>query len=744
MIASPLRRLTASILWLCAVSPAWTAEPLCVADSADAALPLRLAAAPQPLGETLNWSGLRFSSSERGETELSGDVQVRFGDREIRSDRLVYDPATNSLRAEGSVRYLDPSIAVEGDSGHYGDDGAQFSAARFEMLQQPGRGSAERIELLPSGVVELTDVRYTTCPKQATDWELRAQRITLDTERQRGQGRHTRVIFKGVPIIYLPWISFPLSDARQTGFLFPMLGSSTRNGVTLSVPWYWNIAPNRDLMLQPTYYSRRGLDLGSEYRWLQSAGSGLAHLNYLPGDDVADRDRSYQQLSMRYQLPREWRLQIAAENVSDAHYFEDFTQGTLASSTLFLPRHMDLSYRSDTWLLKGQLQHYQTLIDCSALPATTTCPMTEAQRPYAQLPRFNARGRWDGNSGWRALLDSELVSFTHASETGGWRGNVMPSFSWSLQQPGWFMRPAVAWDLTAYRLDTPVTGSLDLSPDRNVPMLSFDTGMTLERSLAGGRRALTLEPRLLYVYVPYRDQSSLPVFDTGVPDPNFVTLFRANRYVGGDRIGDDNKLAVGVTTRMYDGATGRQYLSATFGQSLHLDTPRISLPDETLDTRRRSDLIANIELRAYRNFTVRMDAAWDPEMSRMDKAQFGLRYQLAGNQVINLGYRFDREVVEQLDASVAWPIGRRWELYGRSVYSLPDSKVLDNFAGLRFRGDCWGLRGVMRRSVSSRTGASDTSFYLQLELTGLSSVGTGAETFLQESIQGYSAASSSH
>lgn len=742
MIAPPLRRLTASILWTCAALPAWAADPLCLdSPPPEAEPPLRLAAAPRPLGETLDWSGLRFSSNERGETELSGNVQVRFGDREIHSDRLVYDPATNSLRVEGTVRYFDPAIVIEGDSGRYGDDGAQFTSARFEMLQQPGRGSASSIELLPRGVVELSDVRYTTCPQQATDWELRARRITLDTERMRGQGRNTRVVFKGVPILYLPWISFPLSSARQTGFLFPLIGSSSRSGATVAVPWYWNIAPNRDLTLQPTLYARRGIELGNEFRWLQDTGGGIARVNYLPGDAVANRDRSYQQLSLLYRLPRDWRLQIAAENASDAHYFEDFTQGTQASSTIFLPRRLDMSYRDDTWRLRGEMLHYQTLIDCSEL--TTVCPLIDTERPYAQLPRLTGSGRWDGSSGWRAQLDGEVVGFAHPAAVDGWRGNVTPAFSWSLQRPGYFLRPSLAWDLTAYRLDAALSPPGERSPTREVPMFSFDSGLALERSLAAGRRALTLEPRLLYVYIPYRDQSALPVFDTDVPDPNFVSLFRANRYVGGDRIGDENKVALGVTTRMYDGSTGQQYLSATFGQSLHLDTPRVSLPNETLDTRRRSNLIANVELRAYHNLSMRLDLAWDPDRTRADKAQIGLHYQLAPNQVINVGYRYDRGVVKQLDASAAWPVGRRWELYARSVYSLPDHKQLDTFAGVRFRGDCWGLRAVVRRSVSSRTGASDTGIYLQLELTGLSSVGTGADTFLQESIQGYSAASSS-
>jgi LPS-assembly protein len=336
-----------------------------------------------------------------------------------------------------------------------------------------------------------------------------------------------------------------------------------------------------------------------------------------------------------------------------------------------------------------------------------------------------------------------VVGFDRNAGVTGWRAQLTPGLTWPLVRPGYYFRPTVAWDLTRYQLQHTALGA-NRTPTRSLPVINVDTALQLERTAGrGGARAVTLEPRLLYVYVPYRDQSALPVFDSGLPDPNFVSLFRANRYVGSDRIGDTNNVTLGVTTRMYSATTGQQYLSATFGQSYHLETPRVSLPNESLDTRRRSNLIANIDLRAYRNFSLRADVAWNPQLSSTDKTQVALQYRSAANRVVNLGYRFDRNSVEQGDASAAWPIGRRWELYARSVYSLRDRKSLENFAGLRFRGACWGLRAVVRRSVSSRSGEYDTGVYVQLELTGLSSVGTGADTFLQESIQGYSAVTSS-
>jgi len=696
--------------------------------------PLRLAVAPTPLNDDLDYSSGKLSGDVQGNFELTDDVEVRFGERRISTQNFRYDQASNSFKVEGDVRYQDPTIRVEGDSGSYGDDGANFIGARFELLQQPGRGAAESVDLLPDGAIELNRVSYTTCPRGATDWQLRARRITLNTDTLRGVGRDTRIEFKGVPILYLPWISFPLSDARQTGLLFPTLGSSSRSGATLTVPWYWNIAPQQDMTVSPTLYTRRGIDLGVEYRLLRERSKGNLQLNYLPRDRVTNSHRSYQQLNTEWELPASWRVRLAGENVSDAHYFEDFALGPQASSTAFLARRAELSYRSDIWRLRGEVLQFQTL----------DTELSDVNRPYTQLPRLTAHGRWDTRGGLRATLDSEVAGFERNVGITGWRAQLTPGVAWPVVRPGYYFRPSVAWNLARYRLDHSAPGADD-APTRSLPIVNVDTALQLERSSGrNGARAITVEPRLLYVYIPYRDQSALPVFDSGLPDPNFVSLFRASRYVGGDRIGDANKITLGVTTRMFSSRTGQQFLSATFGQGYQLKTPRVSLPNESLDTRRRSNLIANIDLRAYRDVSLRADVAWNPQLSSTDKTQLALQYRPAGNRVINLGYRFDRSTsVEQADASAAWPVSKRWDLYARSVYSLRDRKNLENFAGLRFRGDCWGLRAVVRRSISSRTGAHDTGVYVQLELTGLSSVGTGADTFLQDSIQGYSAVTSS-
>jgi LPS-assembly protein len=821
MIAPLHRRAAASLALLFATAGVRAAEPLCVpgllAAAPDPSAPAAGVASDAPTPFTIpdvqalpgldgltgalmpgskagiDWSSNSWSTdAATGNTELDGDVSVRFGERELRSDRLSYLAAAQELRLDGTVRYTDPTLALSGDAGHYRNGQADFENAQFELRQAPGRGSASRITLLTPQKVELDDVAYTTCAPGTADWQLRARRITLDLKSLRGLGRDTRVIFKGVTIFYLPVLSFPISNARQTGFLFPTLGSSSQGGAMVAVPWYWNIAANQDLLLTPKIYTRRGLDLGAEYRLLERAGTGSLAFNFLPSDRVAHNDRSWERLLVDAHLPGNWRAQVHAENVSDLHYLEDFSEGPLTTSTVFLPRQLELGLRSDRLRLGAEVLQFQTL----------DSQMLHADRPYAALPRLTGSGLFPTSSGIVASYEAELVNFWRplavatAMEPGpdntkGWRGHVQPAISYDYTRPGYYLRPRAALDLTSYRLRD--NGTAPDTFDRSLPILSLDGGMQFERS--DSQRVITLEPRLYYVYIPYRDQSQLPTFDSDLQDPNIVSLFRANRYAGLDRIGEANNLTFGLTTHMLASSTGQRYLSATIGQTLHFDSACrtvaktaqdpdgvagcVRLPLEGIDTRRRSDLILNVDLTAYRNWSLRYDLAWNPGTSQTEKSLLALQYRPAGDRVLNLGYRYTRgssttsgassSWVDQAEASIAWPLARRWDLYARSVYALGNSatypildpqtglqrinpqtglpevgvvRSLENFVGFQYRGSCWGLRVVARDAVSRTGGDRDRGWFLQLELNGLSSVGSGADSFLRGSIRGYSPATS--
>ena len=489
-----------TVLLVCALTgQVRAAEPECPPAPASELVP---ATAEAP--GTIHWSGCRMTVAANGDTELTGDVAVSIDGKELHCDHLNYLAATQELKMAGTVRLEDAAVRIIGDAGDYSNTGAQLTHAQFELLQHPGRGEADAVSTVQPDVFELTNVSYTTCPKGVTDWQLRARSITLDTKTLRGVGHHTVVVFKDVPILYLPWISFPLSSARQSGFLYPTLGSSSRSGAIFSIPWYWNIAPNQDLTATPTVYTRRGVDLGAEYRLLERHGQGTLRINYSAEcNQLANTNRSWQRLDAIDDIGDQWRARVNVQNVSDTHYFEDFGNGPLASSTVFLPRDLSLTRRDDVWQLGAQVLTFQTLDDQLD---------RRSDRPYWQLPRLTALGRWQSHFGpdQRSGKRTDRLPTRYSAPPAGGAGCNRGSATTTMR-PGFYLRPHAAWNLTAYDLHDAPTA--DATPTRNLPILTLDSAVQLERSAgADDARRVTLEPRIKYVYIPV----SRPVHTAGI------------------------------------------------------------------------------------------------------------------------------------------------------------------------------------------------------------------------------------
>jgi LPS-assembly protein len=767
-------------------SSAWGADPPPCATqvSTDATTPSSPAGpqpgTTQPAGQSSGRSGSKLSLKERkptieegpiditadqatgtgGKAKLQGNVIVRQGDREIRTQQADFDRNTNAVKTDGAVEYQDPVVHVTGEGGDYSPtQGADFRSAQFDLRQRAARGSADTMRLTPQGLIDLKGVKFTTCPKADEAWRLRADSVTLDTRSRIGEAHAARVDFEGVPIMYLPWLSFPLGNERKSGFLFPTIGSNSRSGAELAVPYYWNIAPNADFTFEPMLYSRRGTDLGGDLRFLEPKDHGELIWNYLPYDDLARASRSRVKLNNVMDLPDDFRFSIDAENVSDNTYFEDFAQGPEGTSTAFVQQQAAVTYRDEHWNIDGEMQHYQTIDTTLVNPALGGSPLN---KPYARLPRLAVSA--DYGLGPAEILrygfESELVNFDRAINfdravscqplvagvnpcATGWRMDLMPQASLDFEAPGYFVRPGIAWRATQYELDHTDPGE-DRSPVRTLPIASFDTGLLFERDAGShDQRRVTLEPRLLYLYVPYRNQDRLPLFDTAVPDLDPVELFRNNRYVGADRVGDANQVSLGVTSRLLNALDGKQYLSATFGQIYYLTNPRVVIPGEEVRTDHRSDFVAQLALTAFQDWSADLGLQWDPQTSRSERSQVNIQYKPAPQAVINVGYRYQRDVLDQAEVSAAWPISHSWNLYVRGVYSIKDGEALERFAGFEYRACCWRVRFGGRRFISSHpvapatTGSQDTGVWLQLELAGLASVGSASDAFLTESIRGY-------
>lgn len=676
-----------------------------------------------------------------GNAVLNGRVTVRQGQRRLGADHVNYDRTTGRVTVNGTVNFEDPKLRIQSEAGSYDQlGGADFGEAAFQLLNRNGRGFARDIQVLPGGKVALDQVRYTTCPIGNEDWMLHASSIKLDTARSQGSAKNAYLVFKGVPILYTPYFSFPLGDQRQSGFLYPSFGHSGNNGYSLALPYYFNLAPNYDLTLTPGYLSARGVELAGESRYLTENSRGQFDATFLPNDSRTHSDRSYFRLTDTTDLTARSRLDLNIAGVSDSNYFQDFAVGSDQTSVTYLARQAEYLYRDAAWKVQAQLQNFQT-IDISVDPI---------DRPYSRVPRIDAQALWPiAGSHFELALNSEAVNFMRdvgpapaglaAPNPTGLRFDVSPQLQWSQRAAGYFFVPAVGWHYTKYSLSDAAAGDPS-APARSVPYARVDTGLVFERDTGpAGQRTQTLEPRIVYSYVPYRNQDDLPIFDTALPDLNLTELYRTNRYVGDDRIGDANQLSLGMTTRLFDHLTGQQYLSATLGQTRYFTQPRVTLPGETPTSYGASNIIGQVALTAYRNWSVKLDYQWNPYINQTEKSEVSVQYRPDSERIATIGYRFQHDVLNQWDGSVAWPIANHWNAVGRLVYSIQDKQTIEHVAGIEYRSCCWRIQVVQRRYVTNRSGAQDSSIAIQFELIGLSSVGKPASSFLRRSIGGYSA-----
>lgn len=667
---------------------------------------------------------------ERPAASMSGGVVLRRGNRLAGAETATFDSVQRALKLSGGVRYEDPDSLILSDSAEFGYDSGliRFEGAEFEVGPDNARGEASVLEISQDGRLRLVDVGYTTCPPESNDWIIEASEIELDTRTGVGKARGVRLRFQGVPILYTPYLSFPITNARKSGVLTPEIGSTGRSGNELSIPYYWNIAENYDATLTPRLLTERGLQFSTEFRYLLENSDGILEVEYLPDDTKFDENRHQIRFEHQTLFASGWRNQIDFRDVSDNQYFEDLGGSLSAASITHLNRSLAFDFFGENWSLFARVQEFQT-IDSAILPD---------DEPYRRLPQIYARGYWPDNVlGLTYSLDTELVYFDRDVGVTGWRLNAAPQVALPIEKPGWFVIPAAAVDHTRYDLQNTSVGQ-DKQPSRTVPIVSLDTGLKFERLMKfEEQRVQTLEPRLLYVHVPHREQSGLPVFDTITPDLNLVQLYRKNRFLGVDRIADMDQLSIGVTSRIIDVNTGRELMSATIGQALYLSEQNVTLPGESPIVSDSSDYIAEIRFLVYENLNFDVGHQWGGEGGTA-QSEARLQYRPQSNKILNFAYRFRRQSLEQGDVSWSWPLSQSWNFVGRYNFSFRDDEVLEQFYGLEYESCCWGLRLVSRRFISTRDGTRDSSFSLQLVLKGMTSVGTKADRLLERGILGYS------
>jgi LPS-assembly protein len=653
-----------------------------------------------------------FFSAERGEPIIAREqVRVRQGDRQLETEEMIFDRETGRLDLPVLLNYRDAYIAIRAERAwvESADSRGRFEEVGYRIAESDGAGQAMVIDLLSPTKAELEEFDFTTCDPADPDWQLKAGRVRLDMEKGQGVARNARLEFKGVPILYSPWLSFPINDTRQSGFLYPQIGFSSDDGLDLRVPWYWNIAPNQDATFTPRWIQDRGAMLGAEYRFLTARQRGVLELEVLPSDRRADRNRYFGQFDYRASLAPGWSASVQARRASDNDYFVDLGGELEDSAVQFLRSSAQINGRGRQWSISMLADTFQVLDEA----------VGPAAEPYRRLPRI--RGVYD-----RPLpadldfsLDGELVYFDRDTGVTGARFDLYPRLRWNFLRPGGFVRPELGLRSTAYNLD----GASNDSLSRTTPIVSIDSGLVFERSLADGRRLQTLEPRLFYLYVPDRNQDDIPRFDTGELTFGFSQLFHTNRFSGPDRQGDANQLTLAVTSRLIETASGQSPLDFSLGQIVYFSDLNVQLPGQPVDDRSRSATVAEVNWRPRERLALTAGLQWDSVENETEVAQFGLSYRGQDARQVALGYRFRRDRLDQVDVRARYPVRNDMNLIGRVNYSFEESQTLEVLGGIEFESCCWAMRLTAREFIRDRDASTRRAVFLELHLKGLGSLG---------------------
>ena len=705
----------------------------------------------------------RIDLTEQGISHLTGSVEMSTDDWQARADDAIYNDPGNFVDLSGNVKFWEESLYLAGEGAHIDveDSTATVSGAEYYLHDSDARGMADELFIDPGTLTSGKDMTFTTCAPEngggieENFWRISARELHLDHDTDRGSGRDIVLKIKDIPVFYAPWFTFPLSRERKSGFLAPGIGKNSHGGVETRLPYYWNIAPNMDATITPRVLANSGVMGMLEFRYMLTGGEGRVNLEYLPGDvGFDDRDRSMLNIELSQSFLGRGRLYVDYNQASDPEYLEDFGTDLAVSSTRYLPRRADLTYRGRNWSVLGRLHSYQ-IVDQS---------IRVTSRPYKNLPRLQFRYRpLSGNKKINLDLQTDFTYFDRTGEIGvtvdvtGFRADLYPSISYPIRTQAAFLVPKVGVRFTQYELDR--RGPFDKSPSRTLPIVSVDSGVFLERDFRMQDRDFlhTLEPRLFYLYVPHEDQNDLPVFDSSVFNLDYNALFRENRFSGYDRIGDTNQVTLALGSRLINRGTGKQVASLQVAQSFYLEDQDVirqilGAQGELVDIGiPENDLLSPLIIEAGANLrddlTLGAEIYWDINDSLTRKMALTAQYNPAGSKVINLAYRVRRAEtgqirrtptdIEQSDVSFSWPLTDRLNTVGRWNYAVSEGRTLDLFFGVEYEGCCFAVKAVGRRFLSNLEGDFNTGFFLQLELKGLGSIGQRTVDLLNQAIPGY-------
>ena len=691
--------------------------------------------------------------------KAKGNAILKKGNKAIKAEVIEYDEVSEKLITTGNTNIDLESMSLRGSklSLKLSDETGQMDDASFNF--KPGdkkeksvikngvvvtkrsydfRGDAKAIFFEGENKKRLQSGRITTCEADSDDWYLKSSNMEVNTKTDRVNASNAVVEFKGLPVLYTPYINFSLNKNRKSGFLGSTFGTTTKSGFDLQVPYYFNISPNMDATLTARYFGKRGPQADGEFRYLEENYSGKNQIQFMKHDEKSGQDNRYLvKLEHQQKFNNGWSASYNYQKVSDDAYFSDLATMIQVTSVVNLPQRANINYAGDTWKFNALTEKYQTLTDAS-------------NSPYQRLPQLDLSGRKDFDSyildfksQWAYFdRDEKFTStYTDAQKITGSRLTLTPGITVPFTETYGYIKPKLSANVRSYNLNNSSVSNKDIL----TPIVSVDSGMYFDRTvnLLNQNFTNTLEPRLFYVYIPYKDQSALPNFDTGLADLNMQTLFSENQYNGQDRINDANQLTASITSKFLD-KNGKERLSGVVAQRYYFADRKIFGTE--LDAKKaNSDIFMGGTARLANSLNLDAMFQYDPTSSKLLRSTLSSRYNPEPGKMLNLSYRMIDNVSDNtqdlkvFNAAGQWPLGNRFYSIARYNYDLKTSQTIEILGGVEYDGGCWVARTVFDRISLPTSPQPNYTLFVQLELNGLGTIGSDANklnNFLYRNVPG--------
>lgn len=685
----------------------------------------------RPVDDTINIHADQIKNLDKELLILNGNTHLVRKDDEFFANQLTIKQADQSIKATGDVIYKKgqtitkaSSIQLEqlANTGIF-NDAELFSAENHSTIK------ADKIIQYGDNQSILNNISYTSCDPENPNWEMRAEKLQLNQATGRGLAKNMQLRLFDIPFFYFPIFSFPIDDRRVSGFLYPSLATSNDRGTEVSIPWYWNIAPQADATFTNRYMSKRGWQFNSEWRLLTDYGKSLFYSENLD-DQELDADRWFYHFAHEGQLHYGWNSRVQTYNLADAEHLDDLGSEYHTDDD-YLRRFIGLNNNIKGWDISLLFQDYE-FADQDA---------NDTDAPFQLKPRVTLSRGWNASAlNISGVFSTEYTQFDHETRfDAGSRWVNQLSAEKRFGSSGWYIKPKLAAHLTEYNIDNrnPIR--------RNIPITSIDSGLFFDRYTKKIQQ--TLEPRLYLLYIPFENQNTLPDYDTSNADNSYNRLFQANRFNGNDRIGDTKQASIGLTSRIYDLNSGAEKIRMQIGQSFYFEDRQVFLNDNSIniplatsatlaniDTSEKSNIFTGLRWYFRENWQLNNDIAWRNRENNTSESRFRLQYRRDNDHLFYVSHSYDKDILEQADINGRWKLSSRWTVLGKYLYDLRNKQNINRFVGVEYENCCLAVRLVQQRLLEDNV--QENNFSIQLSLKGLSSFGRLSNR-IAEGINGY-------